>query len=68
MQVTLQVQGMSCNHCKHAVTTALSSLEGVSSVNVDLATGKVDITYDETLVTLEQMKEAVEDQGYEVVD
>lgn len=68
MQVTLQVQGMSCNHCKQSVTDALSNLNGVSSVNVDLETGKVDVTYDENIVTLDQMREAVEDQGYEVVD
>lgn len=68
MQVTLQVQGMSCNHCKQSVTDALSNLNGVSSVNVDLETGKVDVTYDENTVTLDQMREAVEDQGYEVVD
>ena len=67
MEVTLQVQGMSCNHCKQAVTDALSNLDGVSSVQVDLETGKVDVTYDENTVTLEQMKEAVEDQGYDVV-
>lgn len=68
MQITLNVQGMSCNHCKHAVTTALSNLDGVSNVDVDLATGKVDVTYDEKTVTVEQMREAVEEQGYEVVE
>ena len=33
---TLTVKGMSCNHCKQAVTQALEALPGVSDVNVDL--------------------------------
>lgn len=64
---TLEVKGMSCGHCKMAVTGALKGLDGVSTVNVDLASGKVDVSYDEAKVDFSQMKEAVEDQGYDVV-
>lgn len=63
----LLVQGMSCGHCKMAVSGALKNLDGVSSVAVDLASGKVDVAYDEGKVGFEQMKAAVEDQGYDVV-
>ena len=37
---TLTVKGMSCNHCKQAVTQALEALPGVSDVNVDLEKGR----------------------------
>lgn len=63
----LLVKGMSCGHCKMAVSGALKNLDGVSSVAVDLASGKVDVAYDEGKVDFEQMKAAVEDQGYDVV-
>ncbi|MFX3618135.1 MAG: copper chaperone CopZ [Sporolactobacillus sp.] len=63
----LLVKGMSCEHCRSAVSGALNGLEGVSSVAVDLASGHVDVNYDEAKVGFEQMKEAVEDQGYDVV-
>jgi copper chaperone len=63
---TLDVRGMTCGHCKMSVEGALDSLEGVSTVEVDLATGKVNVTYDESKVTLAQMQEAVEEQGYDV--
>ena len=33
---TLTVKGMSCNHCKQAVTKALEAIPGVSDVSVDL--------------------------------
>ncbi|WP_026908770.1 copper chaperone CopZ [Paucisalibacillus globulus] len=64
--LTLDVRGMTCGHCKMSVEGALNTLEGVSNVEVDLATGKVNVTYDESKVTLEKMQEAVEDQGYDV--
>ncbi|WP_047980496.1 copper chaperone CopZ [Ornithinibacillus contaminans] len=66
MQTTLDVRGMTCGHCKMSVEGALTNLAGVSTVEVDLATGKVVVTYDESQVTVEQMQEAVEDQGYDV--
>lgn len=36
MTQTLQVQGMTCGHCAHAVTEELSALDGVRTVTVDL--------------------------------
>ncbi|MCQ2008723.1 MAG: copper chaperone CopZ [Sporolactobacillus sp.] len=62
----LEVKGMSCGHCKMAVTGALKQLDGVSAVDVDLTSGKVDVTYDEAKVGFTEMKDAVEDQGYDV--
>lgn len=64
--ITLDVQGMSCDHCVKAVNGALTDLEGVSKVDVNLETGKVDVEFDDSKVNLDQMKEAVEDQGYDV--
>lgn len=66
MTVTLQVQGMTCGHCKAAVTNALQALDGVSRVEVHLQEGTVDVEYDETKVSVEKLKEAIEEQGYDV--
>lgn len=65
MQTTLNVRGMTCGHCEKAVKSALSELKGVTDVTVDLSSGKVDVTF-EGDVTEAQMKEAIEDQGYDV--
>lgn len=65
--VTLEVNGMTCGHCKQAVGSALTNLAGVQNVDVDLKTGKVKVQFDSNKVGLGQMKEAVEDQGYDVV-
>lgn len=64
--ITLDVKGMTCGHCKAAVNGALSDLDGVQKVDVNLETGKVNVEFDSSKVSLEQMKEAVEDQGYDV--
>lgn len=64
--LTLDVKGMTCGHCKMSVNGALTDLDGVSNVEVNLETGKVEVTYDENKVDTEKLKEAVEDQGYDV--
>lgn len=63
---TLDVKGMTCGHCKMSVEGALKELNGVTSSEVSLETGKVEVTYDESQVTVEAMKDAVEEQGYDV--
>lgn len=63
---SLDVKGMTCGHCKMSVEGALNKLDGVTAIEVDLGSGKVEVTYDETKISLDNMKEAVEDQGYDV--
>ena len=61
----INVEGMSCDHCRNAVESALAKLNGVTSAEVDLDK-IVRVDYDENRVSVEQMKEAIEDQGYDV--
>jgi len=65
--VTLNVQGMSCGHCVKAVESSVSELNGIETVAVDLDAAKVDIAFDEAQVSVDQIKETIEDQGYDVV-
>lgn len=61
----IKIKGMSCQHCVMAVTKALSALEGVKNVQVDLKTGVA--TYDEvTPVDAKAVAEAVKKAGYDV--
>ncbi|MDQ7038695.1 MAG: cation transporter [Aquificota bacterium] len=66
-EITVKVQGMSCDHCVRTVRTALMSLEGVSDVQVSLETGLVRITANRDLST-EEIRRAVEEWGYRLVD
>lgn len=65
---TLRVDGMSCDHCVHAVKTAVGALDGVSDVAVSLEGKTVTVEYDDARATREQIKAAIDDQGYDVVD
>ncbi|PKH09031.1 copper chaperone CopZ [Planomicrobium sp. MB-3u-38] len=65
-QTTLKIEGMTCDHCKKAVDGALRNLQGVQEVEVDVAKGIADVTYNNSEVTADSMKEAVEEQGYDV--
>lgn len=62
----LDVKGMSCGHCVKAVEGSVGDLSGVTSVTVTLETGKVEVQYDPAMVSLETIKETIDDQGYEV--
>ncbi|MDR1495575.1 MAG: copper ion binding protein [Clostridiales Family XIII bacterium] len=65
-QVTINIEGMSCEHCVKAVTDATTALPSVSDVSVDLDAGAASLTYDPSEISLDAIKEAIEDQGYDV--
>ncbi|MGZ0051081.1 copper ion binding protein [Brevibacillus gelatini] len=64
--VTLNVEGMSCNHCVNTVEKTLKELGAEGKVN--LAAKTVEVSYNESTLTLEAIKEAIEEQGYDVVE
>lgn len=63
--ITLNVEGMSCNHCVNTIEKTLSGLGATGKVN--LAAKTVEVSYDESGLSVEAIKEAIEDQGYDVV-
>ena len=64
--VTLNVEGMSCGHCVKAIESGVNELQGINEVKVDLQAAQVNVAFDETKVTVEHVKEAIEEQGYDV--
>ncbi len=63
--VTLQVEGMSCQHCVRAIEGALKEVG--ASGKVDLQSKQVAVSFDDSKTTIETIKEAIEEQGYDVV-
>jgi copper chaperone CopZ len=58
---------MTCSHCVQSVTQELSALPGVTSVQVDLASGGVTVDSEEVLSD-EAVRAAVDEAGYELAD
>jgi len=63
---TLTVTGMTCAACARAVERNVGKLEGVISANVNLATEKLNVEFDETKVDVQRIKDAVIRAGYGV--
>ncbi len=63
----LNVEGMSCSHCVHAVTKAVEELDGVVGVVVDLESKTAAVEFDSSKVDLESIKAAIEEEGYDVL-
>jgi copper chaperone len=64
-RTTLNVSGMTCNHCVHSVKSALEDVEGVRSARVDLDGGKALIDYDDALTSPRELTTTVADAGYQ---
>jgi len=61
----LKVKGMSCQHCVMSVTKALSQLDGVKNVQVDLAKGEVRFDNIKAVAS-DRIEKAITDAGYQV--
>jgi copper chaperone len=62
----LNVPDISCEHCERTITKALTPVEGVRIVQVDIPTRQVRVEYDEAHVSVDQMKNVLQEEDYPV--
>ena len=67
MKKTLIIDGMACGHCVMHVKNALSKVDGVTNVEVELESKKATVTLEKEVSDLE-LKVVVEEAGYQVVE
>ena len=65
-QAVIKVDGMSCNHCRQAVETAVKKITGVVVAEVNLAEKTLQVEYENEKVDMAMIRQAVEDAGFEV--
>lgn len=65
---TFKIEGMTCASCARAVERAARRLEGVASANVNLATEKLAITFEPSVLSVSDIKKAVKNAGYKAVE
>ena len=63
MGKVFKIKGMTCNHCKANMERAISGVEGVSSVTIDLAAGTADVCGE---FDSQKVIDAVTSAGYEI--
>ena len=62
---TYQVVGMTCDHCVSSVQSEVSTIDGATDVDVDLATGQVTVSSD-TPLDPAAIRAAIDEAGYEL--
>ena len=66
-KTTLEINGMSCQHCVKTVTDALTALEGVQRAKVNLRKGEAIVHFDASRTTPANLTEAITEAGFEAV-
>jgi len=65
MKKTFNIDGMSCGHCVMAVEKELGKLE-IEKKKVEIGSAK--ISFDLEIVSEENIKDAIEEAGYKVIE
>ena len=65
LDTKINVEGMTCNHCKQSVTDAILGVESVNNVNIDLDSGDVFISGDN--IDIEKIYQSIEKIGFKII-
>ena len=64
---TFTIEGMTCASCAQTVEKATQKLSGVKIANVNFATEKMSIQFDEASLSEADIQKAVSDAGYAAI-
>ena len=67
-ETVLNVQGMTCASCVRHVNAALSEIDGVRQVSVQLREGRVVVQHDPSAAPVASLVDALREAGYESSD
>ena len=67
-KLVLKVEGMACGHCEIAVQDAVRKLDGIIKVKAHKGKKEAVVDYDTTKVTPQEIKDAITDIGYDVIN
>ncbi|MDA1256942.1 MAG: heavy-metal-associated domain-containing protein [Chloroflexi bacterium] len=63
-EATLKIPALHCSSCASTVSRRVKALGGVSEITVDTESKLVNLTYDESEVTLDRIRESLDEIGY----
>ena len=65
-KTTLNVPDISCEHCERTITQALTPLDGVREVKVDIPAKQVHVDYDDATIGVDRFKDVLQEEEYPV--
>ena len=63
-EITIQIEGMSCQHCVMRVKKAIEGLAGISGLSVEV--GSTKVTFDEAKIQQEDIENTIIKAGYKI--
>jgi copper ion binding protein len=63
-EITINIEGMSCQHCVMRVKKAIEGLAGISGLSVEV--GRAKVTFDESKIQQTDIENAVVKAGYKI--
>ncbi len=66
--ITIKIQGMTCMGCVNSVKTVLKNQNGVTAVAASLEPAQATVQYDPDTIDPAQLKAAIIDAGFDVID
>ena len=63
-EITIQIEGMSCQHCVMRVKKAIEGLAGISGLSVEV--GSTKVTFDEAKIQQADIENAIIKAGYKI--
>lgn len=67
VEKSFKIKGMTCAACVRAVERAVKKKEGILDIQVNLATEKMSVKYNEEEISQEEIMETVSKAGYEAL-
>lgn len=66
VEVTLNVEGMTCDGCENTIKMGVETLDGIASVESSHEEGWTKVKYDKSTTSLEEIEGKITDTGYTV--
>jgi len=66
VEIKLNVEGMHCSSCEMLIGDELKELDGVNKIKVDHKSGTVEVKFDESKTTKQDIIETIKKEGYKV--
>ncbi|MCB1949691.1 heavy-metal-associated domain-containing protein [Nitrosomonas sp.] len=65
---TIKIQGMTCQGCVNSIKTVLEKLPDIIRIEISLDTAQAIVEHNPATTSIDQLKTAIEDAGFEVID